>query len=116
MIISSTVGPFEEDAEIQATYDQTIEVSTTFELSVGDPLGIITASVGVTFARSETKGLSYTFTVPAGVVGRIGFTPVFVCTTGTLTDCDGNVSDETETCAPFKSSGGAVQGDYTLVL
>ncbi|KAK4208591.1 hypothetical protein QBC37DRAFT_325443 [Rhypophila decipiens] len=116
MIITSTVGPYTKDTDIQVSYDQTIEVSTTFELSVGDPLGIITATLGMTFARSETKAVTYDFTVPAGTVGRIGFTPVWICSKGTLTDCDGNLSDETETCAPYKPDDSiTVQGDYTLV-
>ncbi|KAM7185792.1 hypothetical protein V8F33_012182 [Rhypophila sp. PSN 637] len=113
-IISATIGPFPEGFVSTITYNETIEVSTGFELSVGDPLGIISTSLSIPFSRSETKGRQYAFTSRAGEIGRIGFTPVFVCTKGTLTGCDGSVSDETETCAPWKI-GGVVQGDYSLV-
>ncbi|KAK4209281.1 hypothetical protein QBC37DRAFT_324190 [Rhypophila decipiens] len=114
IIISATIGPFPKGFVSTATYDETIEVSTGFELSTGDPLVIISTSLSIPFSRPETKGRQYAFTYRAGVIGRIGFTPVFVCTKGTLTGCDGSVSNGTETCAPWKI-GGVVQGDYTWV-
>ncbi|KAM7212675.1 Fumitremorgin C monooxygenase [Rhypophila decipiens] len=44
IIISATIGPFPKGFVSTATYDETIEVSTGFELSAGDPLGIISTN------------------------------------------------------------------------
>ncbi|KAM7187608.1 hypothetical protein V8F20_010892 [Naviculisporaceae sp. PSN 640] len=115
LIISSTLGPFPSDTNSTGNYDESIDVSTEFDPSVGDPLAIISTSMGLAFAPSEKTRREYQYPLPAGAIGRMGFTPVFVCTTGTLTGCDGSVSDKTETCAPWKIDG-VVQGDYTLVL
>ncbi|KAM7212761.1 hypothetical protein V8F06_011850 [Rhypophila decipiens] len=73
------------------------------------------SSSSLTSRQVECEGWQPNFTVPAGTVGRIGFTPVWICSKGTLTDCDGNLSDETKTCAPYKPDDSiTVQGDYTL--
>lgn len=85
-------------------------------MSVGDPLGIISLSLSLTFSQSVSETRQYEFTIPAGVSGRIGFTPIYLCTSGTLTCRDGEVSDKTLTCSPWKPADSTdVQGDYSLV-
>ncbi|KAK4210086.1 hypothetical protein QBC37DRAFT_267455, partial [Rhypophila decipiens] len=115
MVVSTSVGPFLADLHFTNKYDQVVDVKTTFDISAGDPLGIISASLGMAFGRVEILDEHFTIDLPAGNVARVGFTPKFVCTKGTLTDCDGKLSDETETCTPFLGSDGFVQGDYTLM-
>ncbi|KAM7197155.1 hypothetical protein V8F33_005814 [Rhypophila sp. PSN 637] len=116
MLVSGTFGPFPADRLFKSKYDQEIDVKITFDISAGDPLGSISASLSIPFGRAEVKDVHYAINIPAGKVARMGFTPGFVCTKGRLTDCDGKLSDETETCTPSLGSDGVVQGDYTLVL
>ena len=104
----------DQDREVEITQTVTVETSTSFDVSIGDPFGIISLSVGFEFSRQQQTSVSYKFTVPAGQTGRVGFTPVYICTTGTLEDCDGNVSPENESCTAYLTSG-SITGDYALV-
>lgn len=113
-ILTATLGPFAEPYSYELEYSQTVEVRTGFSLSVGDPLGIISASVNVEFATSRTEGVKATIQFAPGVTGRIGFTPVYICTKGTLTNCDGSTTPEAESCTAYKLNG-EVQGDYSIV-
>lgn len=113
--VTASIGPFTEDTEFEIQYDQSVSRSTEFDASIGDPFGIISLSVGVTFEDSETKGFTAKVPVPAGQQGVVGFTPVYLCTTGSLEDCDGVRTDPGESCTPYMGSNGIVQGDYRLI-
>ncbi|KAH8898666.1 hypothetical protein GQ53DRAFT_358246 [Thozetella sp. PMI_491] len=113
-IVSASFPAQDTDRTITLHYDQTVETSTTFDTSIGDPFGIVSVSVGFEFSESHTNGVQYELPVPAGVAGRAGFTPVYRCTKGKITDCDGKVGDEHEACTPYVESG-IVQGDYLVV-
>ncbi|KAH8757181.1 hypothetical protein F5883DRAFT_607120 [Diaporthe sp. PMI_573] len=99
--VTPSVGPFTQDTEIDVTYDQSISRSTSFDVSLGDPFGIISLSVGVEFQDSESEGFTIKVPVPARQQGVVGFTPVYQCTSGTLESCDGVRTDPGETCTPF---------------
>ncbi|KFY35978.1 hypothetical protein V494_05431 [Pseudogymnoascus sp. VKM F-4513 (FW-928)] len=113
-IVSAGVAAGEEDRIITITYDQSVSRSTSFDLSVGDPFGIVSLSVGMEFTDTENKGFTVQVTVPAGTAGRIGFTPAFRCTSGSLEKCDGGRTGKQETCTPYVENG-IVQGDYAVV-
>lgn len=113
-IVSGSVSAGEEDAQVTITYDETVSRSTGFSLSVGDPWGIMTATTSFEFTNSERKGVTVQVTVPAGTSGRVGFTPVYRCTRGTLGTCDGGRTTEQESCTPYIQNG-VVQGDYQVV-
>lgn len=74
-------------------HSRSVEVRTTFSVSVGDP----------------------PLLVPAGVSGTAGFTPVYICTSGTLRDCDGNTTNEEESCTAWLNDNGDIQGDWQVV-
>lgn len=112
--ISNTFPAEEEERDVVITYAQSATTSTSFDVTVGDPLGIISASVGFEFSNTQTDSLAYTFTIPADESGYVGFTPAYQCTTGTLTDCNGVVTPEGESCTPWVING-VLQGDYLLV-
>lgn len=113
--VTASIGPFTQDTEFEITYDQTISRSTSFDVSVGDPFGIISLSIGVTLEDSETKGFTAKVPVPTGQQGVIGFTPVFQCSTGTLENCDSVKTDPAESCTPYLIATGVVYGDYRLI-
>lgn len=114
MIVSASVPAEESDRTITITYDQTVSRSTSFSLSLGDPWGIVSVSVGFEFSDSVSNGFQTEMTVYAGESGRVGFTPVYRCTKGTLETCDGKRTDEAETCTPWIQNG-VVQGDYRVI-
>lgn len=113
-IVSGSVPAEEADRTITITYDQTVSESTSFDLSIGDPWGIISMSVGFEFSTSESKGFQTEMTVYAGESGRIGFTPVYRCTKGSLETCKNGRTDSKESCTPWVLDG-IVQGDYRVV-
>ncbi|KAH8756010.1 hypothetical protein F5883DRAFT_504146, partial [Diaporthe sp. PMI_573] len=115
LTVSASVGPFQSDTEFEVHYDQSVSRTTSFDLEVGDPFGILTASVGIAFENSETKGVTYKVPVKVGQQGVIGFTPLFQCTKGTLERCDGVRTDHGESCTPSLSNAGVVEGDYQLI-
>jgi hypothetical protein len=113
-IVSASVAATEEERTISITYDQSVSKTTGFSLSVGDPFGIVSASTNIEFTNEERKGFTVDVPVPAGVSGRVGFTPVYRCTKGTLGTCDGGRTVEQESCTPYVQNG-VVQGDYQIV-
>ncbi|KAF9870742.1 hypothetical protein CkaCkLH20_11844 [Colletotrichum karsti] len=113
-IVSGSVPAEEEDRTITITYDQSVSRSTTFSASLGDPWGIVSVSVGFEFSDSNSKGFQTELTVYAGETGRVGFTPVYHCTKGTLETCKGERTSEGETCTPWILNG-VVQGDYRVI-
>lgn len=113
-IVYGSVGPYTQDTTVTITYDQTVSKTTTFSLSIGDPWGILTASTGLEFTEAEKKGFSHELPVPAGQQGLVGFTPYFICTSGSIETCD-SVKNEGESCAPVLLENGSALGDYTLV-
>lgn len=111
--VTASVGPLEESQVLTNSWTNTEEASTSFSASV-TALEIISVSTTFEFSISHAETVTYAVTVPAGESGRIGFTPYFQCVKGTLTECDGTISDESESCAPYLINGVA-QGDYTFI-
>ncbi|KAK0670957.1 hypothetical protein QBC41DRAFT_363687 [Cercophora samala] len=114
-LVGSTIAPSSEDRTIEVRHSRSVEARTTFSVSVGDPLGIVSVSVGFEFATTETQEITYPLLVPAGVSGTAGFTPVYICTKGTLRDCDGNTTSEEESCTAWLNDNGDIQGDWQVV-
>ncbi|KAK4174746.1 hypothetical protein QBC36DRAFT_333005 [Triangularia setosa] len=114
-LVGSTIAPSIEDRTIEARYSRSVEVRTTFSVSVGDPLGIVSVSLGFELATTETQEITYPLLVPAGVSGTAGFTPVYICSRDTLRDCDGNLTNEEESCMAFINNNGDIQGDWQIV-
>ncbi|KAI8260163.1 hypothetical protein K4K53_002436 [Colletotrichum sp. SAR 10_77] len=113
-IVSGSVPAEETDRTITITYDQSVSRTTSFSASLGDPFGVVSVSVGFEFSDSESKGFQTELTVYAGETGRVGFTPVYRCTKGTLETCSGDRTSEEHTCTPWILNG-IVQGDYRVV-
>ncbi|KAI1809062.1 hypothetical protein GGS20DRAFT_581012 [Poronia punctata] len=113
--ISDAVPASPTERTIHITWEHTFETSTSFSLTVGDPFGVISASVGFEFSDSTSTGVQYDFPVPPNQSGIIYFTPVFKCTRGTIKTCDGETLPEGESCTPYKNGGGQQEGEYTLV-
>lgn len=115
-VVTQTIGPFTRDRDYPFTYDQqSVSRFTSFDISLGDPFEIISLSVGVHFEDSETKNVTATTVVPAGQEGAVGFTPYYQCSTGTLESCQGVRTNLSESCRPFLSPSGVMQGEYGLI-
>ncbi|KAK4205765.1 hypothetical protein QBC40DRAFT_312090 [Triangularia verruculosa] len=114
-IVGDAVAPSTEDRTITVSHARSVERRTTFSLEVGDPWGIVTASVGYEFATTETQEISYELLIPAGVGGQVGYTPVYVCTRGTLRDCDGNTFDGEACTALLDPQTGKIRGEWQIV-
>lgn len=113
--VSPTVGPYTEETEFEVTYHQSVARRTSFNVSRGNPFEIISSSVGIDFEDSRSREYTVLVPVPAGQQGVIGFTPVFQCTTGTLEGCNGVRTMPGESCTPFLTGNGRVEGDYLLI-
>lgn len=114
-MVTGQVPPDVEDRVITITYDQTVETSTHFDVTIGDPFGVISIGAGFEFSTSTSMGYQVEVSVPANQSGYVGFTPAYKCTRGTITKCGGEVQPEEESCTPFVTNG-VVQGDHLLVL
>lgn len=69
-------------SEVKITQERSVSQSTTFEAGVN--FEVFSASVSVTFEETITDGEEKTFAIPAGQVGKLGFTPILKCTKGSL--------------------------------
>ena len=67
-------------SEVKITHERSVSRSMTFEAGVG--FEVFSASVSITFEESITDGEEKSFTIPAGQVGKLGFTPTLKCTKG----------------------------------
>ncbi|KAK0705859.1 hypothetical protein B0T26DRAFT_787953 [Lasiosphaeria miniovina] len=116
MLVSAGNVPINDSAyTFTNTYSSGFETTTGFSVSLGDPFGIINLGVSFEFANQTSKQIQYSVGVPAGVTGRVGFTPVYHCSKGSMTQCDGTVVENQESCTPFLTGGDTVQGDYSIV-
>jgi hypothetical protein len=113
-VASPNVPAQDTDREYTFTHTQSASTSTSFEASVGDPLGIISVTVGFTFENSTSDAQSITIAVPAGQSGYIGWTPIYRCTKGSLETCDDVRTGSEESCTPYVSDG-IIRGDYVFV-
>ncbi|KAK3370715.1 hypothetical protein B0T24DRAFT_650022 [Lasiosphaeria ovina] len=116
MLVSAGNVPIKNSAyTFTNTYSSGFETTTGFSVSLGDPFGIINLGVSFEFTNQTSKQIQYSVGVPAGVTGRVGFTPVYRCSKGSMTQCDGTVVENQESCTPFLTGGDTVQGDYSIV-
>lgn len=114
-VVTPTIGPFTRDIDYPITYDQSASRFTSFDTALGDPFEIISLSIGINFEDSETKNVTATTVVPAGQQGAVGFTPYYQCSTGTLEDCQDVRTNLSESCRPFLSPSGVMQGEYGMI-
>jgi hypothetical protein len=83
---------------------------------VGDPFGIISASVGIEFSKSRTWELSRGFEVEKGQFGYVQWTPLERCVNGTFTSCSDGKSYSGRACNPkINKSDGKLSGVYSFV-
>ncbi|KAI4953502.1 hypothetical protein J4E91_002349 [Alternaria rosae] len=101
----------------QATLGEEVTEETTFstEVSVSDPLGIVSASVGFEFSQSVTQSFSGTFTFGPGERGYVVFIPWITCVEGYFTGDCGDEGVQTTICGG-ESSGGAIKGERRPVI
>lgn len=81
-IIMTGVDGGTAGSEVKITQERSVSRSTTFEAGVG--FEVFSASVSITFEETLTDGEEKTFTIPAGQVGKLGFTPIWKCTKGSI--------------------------------
>jgi hypothetical protein len=98
------------------TYTESVSVShtTSFSSTVGDPFGIVSASVGFETTEETSSEVSYMFQAGEGQCGYVAFTPYYVCVKGSIEGCDagpqsGNV------CTPKLKSDGKPDGISAFV-
>lgn len=115
VIVANGILAQTEAYSIAVKYDQSVSKTTSFSVSVGDPFGVISATVGFEFTEQTTTGFETQVPIPANQAGRVGWTPVFQCTSGTLKDCSGNQTPVGESCTPYMTAEGFVHGDYSVV-
>ncbi|RYP61000.1 hypothetical protein DL771_010285 [Monosporascus sp. 5C6A] len=115
-ILLSEVGGGNDgtDMEITQARTQTWSTSASMDFGFADVL-----TLGVSFTQETgcqvTDEDSYTFRVPSGQTGDVGFTAFLECHEGTYS-CGGERSDVVEICAPYRrSNDGAIDGIYALV-
>jgi hypothetical protein len=81
--------------------------------------GIFSASFGYEFSATQSSSNTDQFTVPAGGVGEVTWTPIYRCFSGTFSGCtgDGDPADGTvgEMCTADKDGNGSVRGVTTFV-
>ncbi|KAG9751016.1 hypothetical protein KCU73_g6434, partial [Aureobasidium melanogenum] len=108
-------GPV-ESCQAQLTKTATESRTLSASVSIGDPWGIISATVGVDFTESSSRSWSTTWTIPEGSTGYVVFTPYVTCYTGHFSgDCadDGN---EIEACYPDTDDDGNLSGKLSVAL
>jgi hypothetical protein len=107
-------GPVRGPAELTIEWTNTVGQSTSFSASVGDPYGIISATIGMEFHQEQSFSISRAFTVSEGQVGYVGYTQYMTCVDGTLSGCGG--ADETGyACTPELGTDGTPLGEYAFV-
>ncbi|KAL2798469.1 hypothetical protein BJX66DRAFT_334170 [Aspergillus keveii] len=111
----SVSNPVTGPADVQISTTVESSRTTSFSSSIGDPWGIISATVGVEFEESVSTTLSYTFQVLEGQTGYIAWSPTMTCVRGTLSGCDGLSDENGQACTPKKDSNGEVVGQYNFV-
>ena len=97
------------------TNEQSVSRSTTFEASVSDPFGIISASIEFTTEMTATQSYDYTFTAPNGQCGQVVFTATLLCTSGTISGCDDG-DQEGEACTANRVSDSQIDETYSFVI
>ncbi|THY95088.1 hypothetical protein D6C92_04571 [Aureobasidium pullulans] len=105
----SLTGP----ADVEISTSRTQEWSTSISAGV-NILEIVSSSVSFEFSESVTDSTSFTFPIPSGQTGRVGFTANLRCTKGTISCSDGS-SYYGETCSPIKTDG-ELDGTYAVIV
>jgi hypothetical protein len=110
-VSDTEVGPGHIDVSKAVEIGRT----TTFSASVGDPYGIISASIGVDFSESKSTSLTYSLDITEGQTGYVAWAPTMTCYRGTLSNCDDGAEEAGEACNPKADSNGNVVGTYSFV-
>jgi hypothetical protein len=108
-------GPVRGPAELTIEWTNTVGQTASFSASVGDPFGIISATVGIEFTQEQSYSISRTFEVLEGQVGYVGYTPYLTCVDGTLRGCDGAADESGQACTPELGTDGNPIGEYAFV-
>lgn len=100
--------------EVMITNEKSVSRSTTFGASVGDPFGIVSASIDFTTEESASQSYTYTFSPAEGQCGFVSWTAELLCTEGTITGCEGG--DQTgEVCTARRINDNQLAGVYSFV-
>jgi hypothetical protein len=103
-----------ETTTVAITNEKSVGRSTTFGLSVGDPWGVVSASVDFTIEESASQSQTYTFAPVSSQCGHVAWTPYFICVEGTIAGCEGG--DQTgEVCTAKRINETMVDGIYRFV-
>ncbi|KAG9529381.1 hypothetical protein KCU93_g3536, partial [Aureobasidium melanogenum] len=106
---SAVTGP----GSIDITESRTQSWSTSMEAGV-NIFEIVSASVSFEFSESITDSTTYSFSIPDGQTGLVGFTANLRCTTGTVDQCGDGASYHGETCTPYNLAG-ELSGTYAVI-
>ncbi|KAF2747087.1 hypothetical protein M011DRAFT_458743 [Sporormia fimetaria CBS 119925] len=115
-IISNTVACTPDNscfATLTNEVTQTTTIST--EVSVGDPFGILSASIGFEVSESISQSFSGQYEFGPGERGYLTFIPILKCVEGKFTgDCDDSGKQVT-LCGP-QPDGENMQGEQRAVI
>jgi len=101
-----------------ATLGETVTEETSFsvEVSVSDPLGIVSASAGFEFSQSVSQTFEGQFEFGEGETGYVVFIPYITCVEGYFTgDCDDD-GVQTTVCGARAAGEGAIAGEQRAVI
>lgn len=127
-IVATNVDGGKQGATVQISKART--ASESISMTAGVNLEVVEASTTITFEKSTTDTKTFTFNIPAGQLGNVGFTPTVRCSTGKylstlcawiklcadkriLGTCKGSGSHGT-VCTGFHQ-GGAIAGTYAVI-
>ncbi|KAK8133564.1 hypothetical protein PG984_005576 [Apiospora sp. TS-2023a] len=114
-VASTNVPAQDTERTFEFQHTESASKTTTFDVSLGDPWGVINISTGTSWEDAKSDARTVTITVPAGQSGYVGWTPFYRCTRGTMEKCDGSRTAVQESCAPYVVENNIIRGDYTFV-
>ncbi|RAR10322.1 aldo/keto reductase family protein [Stemphylium lycopersici] len=116
--IISDVVTCSPTAECSATIAKEVTETTSFstEVSVSDPLGIVSVSVGFEYEKSVSQTFEGSWKFGPGERGYVTFIPWITCVEGYFTgDCD-DEGTTTQICGGEYSGGNQISGERRPVL
>ncbi|PIA92539.1 hypothetical protein CB0940_05179 [Cercospora beticola] len=113
--VSTQIGGYicGDAVTVGITNEVSVSQTTTFSASVGDPFGVVSASVGFEVEESASQSTTYEFTPLPGQCGHVAFTPFYTCTSGTITGCEGG-DQNGEVCTAKRVSDDRIDGAYSF--
>ena len=109
-IVASGVDGGQGGSSVQITHERS--QSWTTSISAGLSFEVFSATMDFSMTQEVSTSEAYTFNVPAGESGNVGWTATLTCSTGTIECNDG--SHHGEVCSPT-SDDGEPAGTYRVI-